>query len=99
MPGAAYVNPFFTALCRDMDNKQGPSEFSVMPSACALQADRSDVLGQVYEQLLGKVIRLTAGHQAKVEEKPKVRKAGGKVCPPALDLVARRDYIDSVNAR
>jgi hypothetical protein len=59
----------------------------------------ADLLGQVCEQLLGKVIRLTAGHQAKVEEKPKVRKAGGKVCPPALDLVARRDYIDSVNAR
>jgi hypothetical protein len=34
-------------------------------------------LGQVYEQFLGKVIRLTAGHQAKVEEKPEVRKAGG----------------------
>jgi len=32
--------------------------------------------GQVYEQFLGKVIRLTAGHQAKVEEKPEVRKAG-----------------------
>jgi type I restriction-modification system DNA methylase subunit len=42
--------------------------FSVMPA---------DVLGQVYEPFLGKVIRLTAGHQAKVEEKPEVRKAGG----------------------
>src|SRR5687767_4515952 len=29
----------------------------------------SDILGQVYERFLGKVIRLTAGHQAKVEEK------------------------------
>jgi hypothetical protein len=28
-------------------------------------------LGQVYEQFLGKVIRLTAGHQAKVEERSK----------------------------
>ena len=36
----------------------------------------ADVLGEVYEQFLGKVIRLTAGHQAKVEEKPEVRKAG-----------------------
>jgi hypothetical protein len=45
-----------------------PYEFSVMPA---------DVLGQVYEQFLGKVIRLTAGHQAKVEEKPEVRKASG----------------------
>ncbi len=37
----------------------------------------ADILGQVYEQFLGKVIRLTAGHQAKVEQKPEVRKAGG----------------------
>ena len=37
----------------------------------------ADVLGEVYEQLLGNVMRLTAGHQAKVEEKPEVRKAGG----------------------
>ena len=37
----------------------------------------ADVLGDVYEQFLGKVIRLTAGHQAKVEEKPEVRKSGG----------------------
>jgi hypothetical protein len=35
------------------------------------------LLGQVYEQFPGKVIRLTAGHQAKVEEKPEVRKASG----------------------
>jgi len=34
----------------------------------------ADVPGQVYEQFLGKVIRLTAGHQAKVEEKPEVGK-------------------------
>ena len=33
----------------------------------------ADILGQVYEQFLGKVIRLTAGHQAKVEEKPEVK--------------------------
>jgi hypothetical protein len=44
-----------------------PYEFSVMPA---------DVLGQVYEQFLGKVVRLTAGRQAKVEQKPEVRKAG-----------------------
>ncbi len=37
----------------------------------------ADVPGQVYEQFLGTVIRLTAGRQAKVEEKPEVRKAGG----------------------
>ena len=42
----------------------------------------SDILGQVYERFLGKVIRLTAGHQAKVEEKPEVRKAGGVYYTP-----------------
>jgi hypothetical protein len=38
---------------------------------------------------LGKVIRLTAGHQAKVEEKPEVRKAGGVYYTPTYIV----DYI------
>lgn len=41
-----------------------------------------DVLGQVYEQFLGKVIRLTDGHRAKVEEKPEVKKAHGVYYTP-----------------
>jgi type I restriction-modification system DNA methylase subunit len=57
-----------------------PYEFSVLPA---------DILGQVYEQFLGKVIRLTAGHQAKVEEKPEVRKAGGVYYTPKYIV----DYI------
>ncbi len=47
---------------------QSPYQFSVLPS---------DVLGQVYEQFLGKLIRLTPTHRAVVEEKPQARKAGG----------------------
>jgi Alw26I/Eco31I/Esp3I family type II restriction m6 adenine DNA methyltransferase len=47
------------------------------------------ILGQVYERFLGKVIRLTAGHQAKVEEKPEVRKAGGVYYTPTYIV----DYI------
>ena len=39
-------------------------------------------MGHVYEQFLGKVIRLTKSHQAKVEEKPEVRKAGGVYYTP-----------------
>ncbi len=50
-----------------------PYEFSVLPA---------DILGHVYEQFLGKVIRLTPGHRAKVEEKPEVRKAGGVYYTP-----------------
>ncbi len=48
-----------------------------------------EILGQVYEQFLGKVIRLTPGHQAKVEEKPEVRKAGGVYYTPRYIV----DYI------
>ncbi|HKT34977.1 MAG TPA: type I restriction endonuclease, partial [Nitrospira sp.] len=51
-----------------------PYEFAVFPT---------EILGQVYEQFLGKVIRLTAAHQAKVEEKPEVKKAGGVYYTPA----------------
>jgi len=50
-----------------------PYEFSVISS---------DILGQVYEQFLGKVIRLTDGHRAVVEDKPEVKKAGGVFYTP-----------------
>jgi hypothetical protein len=49
-----------------------PYEFSVLPA---------DILGQVYEQFLGKVIRLTAGHQAKVKEKPERLIPAGPMFP------------------
>lgn len=52
---------------------QSPYEFSVLPA---------DILGQVYERFLGKVIRLTSGGQARVEEKPEVKKAGGVFYTP-----------------
>ena len=42
----------------------------------------ADILGQVYERFLGKVIRLTSAGHAKVEEKPEVRKAGGVYYTP-----------------
>jgi predicted type IV restriction endonuclease len=51
-----------------------PYHFGVLPV---------EILGTVYERFLGKVIRLTAGHQAKPEEKPEVRKAGGVYYTPA----------------
>ena len=53
---------------------KSPYEFSVLPA---------DILGQVYERFLGKVIRLTPAHQAVVEEKPEVRKAGGVYYTPS----------------
>ena len=50
-----------------------PYEFSVLSA---------DILGQVYEQFLGKVIRLTPSHRAVVEDKPEVKKAGGVYYTP-----------------
>ncbi|MCD6102233.1 MAG: N-6 DNA methylase, partial [Candidatus Cloacimonetes bacterium] len=59
---------------------ESPYEFSVLPA---------DILGNIYEQFLGKTIRLTPSHQAKVEEKPEVRKAGGVYYTPKYIV----DYI------
>jgi len=58
-------------------------------SPCVFSALPADILGQVYEQFLGKVIRLTEGHRAVVEEKPEVKKAGGVYYTPTYVV----DYI------
>ena len=54
------------------------------PSPYVFALIPADILGQIYEQFLGKVIRLTAGGNAKVEEKPEVRKAGGVYYTPTF---------------
>ena len=59
---------------------ESPYVFSALPA---------DILGQVYEQFLGKVIRLTDGHRAVIEEKPEVKKAGGVYYTPTYVV----DYI------
>ncbi|MFA4843951.1 MAG: TaqI-like C-terminal specificity domain-containing protein [Candidatus Margulisiibacteriota bacterium] len=56
-----------------------PYQFDYMPI---------EILGQVYEQFLGKVIRLE-DHHAVIEEKPEVRKAGGVYYTPKYIV----DYI------
>ena len=45
-----------------------PYEFSMIST---------EILGNIYEQFLGKVIRLTDSRQVRVEEKPEVKKSGG----------------------
>jgi len=50
-----------------------PYAFAVLPV---------EILGTAYEQFLGKVIRITPSHHAKIEEKPAVRKAGGVYYTP-----------------
>jgi hypothetical protein len=67
-------------ILSDLYYPQSPYEFSVLPA---------DILGQVYEQFLGRVIRLTPAHRAVVEEKPEVKKAGGVYYTPTYIV----DYI------
>jgi len=70
----------FKEIIRSLYYPDSPYEFSVLPA---------EILGQVYEQFLGKVIILTAGHHAKVEDKPEVKKAGGVFYTPSYIV----DYI------
>lgn len=60
-------------IIQDLYFPDSPYVFSEIPA---------EILGQVYEQFLGKVIRLEEGHKAIVEDKPEVRKAGGVYYTP-----------------
>ena len=60
-------------ILRGLYYPDSPYVFSVIPA---------DILGQAYEQFLGKVIRLPPGHRAVVEDKPEVKKAGGVYYTP-----------------
>ncbi len=67
-------------IIKNLYYPESPYEFSVLPA---------DILGQVYEQFLGKVIRLTPAHHAVIEDKPEVKKAGGVYYTPTYIV----DYI------
>lgn len=67
-------------IIKNLYYPDSPYEFSVLSA---------DILGQVYEQFLGKVIRLTRNHRAVVEDKPEIKKAGGIYYTPTYVV----DYI------
>jgi adenine-specific DNA methylase len=79
-PGLEIDDAVLKKIIRRLYYPESPYEFSVLPA---------DILGQVYEQFLGKVIGLTEGHRAKVEDKPEVKKAGGVYYTPTYIV----DYI------
>jgi adenine-specific DNA-methyltransferase len=66
-------NKVIKNIINELYYPESPYEFSVLSV---------EILGSAYEQFLGKVIRLTPAHQAKIEEKPEVRKAGGVYYTP-----------------
>jgi len=79
-PNLIIDNKVIKNIVQELYYPRSPFEFSVLPA---------DILGSVYEQFLGKTIRLTKAHQAKIEEKPEVRKAGGVYYTPKYIV----DYI------
>jgi hypothetical protein len=66
-------NKVIKTIINELYYPECPYEFSVLPV---------EILGSAYEQFLGKVIRVTPAHHAKIEEKPEVRKAGGVYYTP-----------------
>ncbi|MEW5959630.1 MAG: N-6 DNA methylase [Chloroflexota bacterium] len=83
-PGLRLDDRVLQDIFKHLYYPDSPYEFSVLPA---------DILGQVYEQFLGQVIRLTAGgHRAVVEDKPEVKKAGGVFYTPTyiVDYIVRQ---------
>jgi type I restriction-modification system DNA methylase subunit len=62
----------FDKISQSLSHKESPYDFNAIPI---------HILGSIYERFLGKVIVATA-KQARVEEKPEVRKAGGVYYTP-----------------
>jgi type I restriction-modification system DNA methylase subunit len=73
-------NKVVKTIINELYYPESPYEFSVLPI---------EILGSAYEQFLGKVIRITPAHHAKIEDKPEVRKAGGVYYTPQYIV----DYI------
>ncbi|MEZ5195135.1 MAG: N-6 DNA methylase [Bacteroidales bacterium] len=73
-------NKVIKTIINELYYPESPYEFSVLSV---------EILGSAYEQFLGKVIRITPAHHAKIEEKPEVRKAGGVYYTPEYIV----DYI------
>jgi predicted type IV restriction endonuclease len=79
-PGLKIDDKILKDIIKDLYYPDSPYEFSVFDV---------EILGNIYEQFLGKTIRLTPSHQAKVEDKPEVKKAGGVYYTPKYIV----DYI------
>ena len=79
-PNLKIDNKIFKQIFKNLYYPNCPYEFSVIST---------EILGNIYEQFLGAKIRLTPNHQAKVEYKPEVKKAGGVFYTPKYIV----DYI------
>ena len=67
------TNKIIKGIVEDLYSPNCEYDFKALPV---------EVLGNAYEQFLGKVIRINKAHHAVIEEKPEVRKAGGVYYTP-----------------
>ncbi len=74
------TNKIIKGIIEDLYTPLSEYDFKALPV---------EVLGNAYEQFLGKVIRINKAHHAIIEEKPAVRKAGGVYYTPQYIV----DYI------
>ena len=78
-PGLKIDDGILKEIIKQLYFPESPYAFSVLPA---------EILGQIYEQFLGQVIRLDQDHRALVEDKPEVKKAGGVKYTPAYIVEA-----------
>ncbi|MDR3063013.1 MAG: N-6 DNA methylase, partial [Methanobrevibacter sp.] len=80
-------NGVFKEIIKDLYYPKSPYEFSVISP---------EILGNIYEQFLGKIIRFTAKKQVKIEEKEEVKKAGGVFYTPkyVVDFIVKNTVGD-----
>ena len=78
-PGLKIDDGTLKEIIKQLYFPESPYAFSVLPA---------EILGQIYEQFLGQVIRLDQDHRALVEDKPEVKKAGGVKYTPAYIVEA-----------
>ena len=85
-------NKVIKTIVNEMYYPESPYEFSVISV---------EILGSAYEQFLGKQIRITSGHRARIEEKPEVRKAGGVYYTPqyVVDYIVEKTVGQLINGK
>jgi type I restriction-modification system DNA methylase subunit len=79
-PSLNISNTVLREIINSLYPPNSPYEFSVIPA---------EILGQVYEQFLGKVINVRGPRRVAIEDKPAVRAAGGVFYTPGYVV----DYI------
>ena len=91
-PGLKIDDGTLREIIKQLYFPESPYAFSVLPA---------EILGQIYEQFLGQVIRLDEGHRALVEDKPEVKKAGGVKYTPAyiVEAIVKKTLGPSLEGR